>query len=86
MSQLRRLADMGAAVIVLHHSGKGESARDYRGSSDIKAAIDVGYLLTNMGDGGLDRLRLKAFKTRFQVDTDLYEFFSLTSIRWARCY
>jgi hypothetical protein len=71
MSQLRRLADMGAAVIVLHHSGKGESARDYRGSSDIKAAIDVGYLLTSMGDGGLDRLRLKAFKTRFQVDTDL---------------
>jgi AAA domain-containing protein len=71
MQQLRRLADAGAAVIVLHHSGKGETSRAYRGSSDIKAAIDVGYSLMNLEEGRLDRLRLKAFKTRFLVTEDL---------------
>jgi hypothetical protein len=71
MQQLRTLADLGAAVIVLHHSGKGEATRNYRGSSDFKASIDVGYTLTNLGEGQLDRLRLKAFKTRFTVVSDL---------------
>jgi hypothetical protein len=71
MQQFRDLANLGATVIFLHHSGKGESSRAYRGSSDIKASIDVGYLLTNLGEGQLDRLRLKAFKTRFTVITDL---------------
>jgi hypothetical protein len=71
MQQLRRLADMGAAVIVLHHSGKGETSRKYRGSSDFKASIDVGYNVTNFGGNQLQRLRLEAFKTRFAVETDL---------------
>ena len=71
MQQLRRLADLGATVIVLHHTGKGESTRDYRGSSDFKASLDVGFSLVNMGDRMLERLRLKAFKTRFIVDADL---------------
>jgi hypothetical protein len=71
MQQLRNLADAGAAVVVLHHSGKGESTRDYRGSSDFKASIDVGYSLSSFGEGCLDRLRLKAFKTRFVVVSDL---------------
>jgi energy-coupling factor transporter ATP-binding protein EcfA2 len=71
MHELRRLADVGAAVIILHHSGKGESSRDYRGSSDFKAAIDVGFSLAKLSDGDLDKLRLKAFKTRFLVETDL---------------
>jgi hypothetical protein len=72
MQQLRRLADAGAGVVVLHHTGKGESSRHYRGSSDFKAAIDVGFSLANVGGGSrLERLRLKAFKTRFTVENDL---------------
>lgn len=71
MHQMRRLADAGAGVIVLHHTGKGETTRDYRGSSDLKASIDIGLNLVNMGDGKLDRLRLRPFKTRFTVDADM---------------
>ena len=59
---------MGASVIVLHHSGKGESSKDYRGSSDIKAGLDVGYHLSNLGDfARLSNLRLRAFKVRIAV-------------------
>ncbi len=62
---------MPACVIVLHHTGKGESTRDYRGSSDFKASLDVGYTLANFGEHRLERMRLKAFKTRFRTDTDV---------------
>jgi hypothetical protein len=70
-TQLRRLADLGAAVLVLHHTGKSETSRNYRGSSDIPAVVDVGYLLTNFGDTELGRMRLKTFKARFTVERDL---------------
>lgn len=72
MQGFRRLADMGAPVIVLHHSGKGESSKEYRGSSDIKASIDVGYHLANLGEPSqLGILRMKAFKARFSVRPEL---------------
>src|SRR5205823_6133140 len=68
MHGFRRLADLGATVITLHHSGKSDAAKDYRGSSDIKASIDVGYHLTNTsGPSQLGLMRLRAFKTRFTV-------------------
>jgi predicted ATP-dependent serine protease len=41
MSQCRTLADLGATVLIIHHTGKGESTQDYRGSSDFKASIDA---------------------------------------------
>ena len=66
--KFRYLANLGASVIVLHHSGKGESSKDYRGSSDIKAGLDVGYHLSNLGDfSRLSNLRLRAFKVRIAV-------------------
>jgi RecA-family ATPase len=72
MQQFRRLAGMGATMIVLHHSGKGESSKEYRGSSDIKASIDVGYHLANLSDSSqLGMLRLKAFKARFSVPPEV---------------
>jgi len=71
MQGYRRLADLGATVLALHHSGKGESTKDYRGSSDIKASIDTGWHLANFGEGRLERLRLRAFKCRFAVPSDL---------------
>lgn len=72
MNGFRRLADIGATVIILHHSGKAETSKEYRGSSDIKASIDVGYHLANLGDSSrLTMLRLRAFKARFSVQTEV---------------
>jgi hypothetical protein len=69
MQGFRRLADMGATVIILHHSGKGETSKDYRGSSDIKASVDVAYNLTNKGGdpSRLATIQMRAFKARFSV-------------------
>lgn len=68
MGQYRRLAGAGASVILIHHSGKAETAKDYRGSSDIKGSVDVAYKLTMVGDGSqLDLLELRAFKQRISV-------------------
>jgi archaellum biogenesis ATPase FlaH len=68
MQKLRRLADLGGTVVCLHHSDKSETSKDYRGSSDFKASIDVGYHLANLGDPSrLVKLRLRAFKARFSV-------------------
>lgn len=71
MQPLRELTALGAAVVMLHHTGKGESTQDFRGSSDIKAAIDVGYLMKNSGESKLTTLTLKAFKARFSVTDTL---------------
>lgn len=72
MQGFRRLADLGSCVVVLHHSGKGESSKDYRGSSDIKASIDCGFHLSNLGESSrLGALRLRAFKARFSVQPEL---------------
>ena len=35
LNQARQLADLGATPIVLHHDGKADTAKDYRGSSDF---------------------------------------------------
>jgi RecA-family ATPase len=72
MQGYRRLADLGATVILIHHSGKSETAKDYRGSSDIKASIDVGYNLANTSEPSrLGAMRLRAFKARFSVQPEL---------------
>lgn len=72
MQRLRRLAEMGATLMVLHHSGKAETAKDFRGSSDIKGATDVCYHLANLGDSSrLGTLRLRAFKQRFAVRSEI---------------
>lgn len=62
----RHLANLGAAVLLLHHTGKAENTKQYRGSSDIKAAVDQALCLELIGEGqGNTRtLRLTAFKTR----------------------
>ena len=68
MGLYRALAGFGATVIILHHTGKGETSKDYRGSSDIKAAVDLGYLLERT-DGTppgseLAGMRMVPFKSR----------------------
>jgi archaellum biogenesis ATPase FlaH len=67
MHRCRRVADLGATVVVIHHDGKSETAKDFRGSSDFKAAIDLGFHVANFGDGRLDKIVLRPFKVRIQV-------------------
>jgi len=66
MRYFRILANFGATIIVLHHSGKAETAKIYRGSSDIKAAVDTAYQLESAvkDSNRLGRLSLKCFKGR----------------------
>ena len=62
----RNLAATGATILVAHHTGKASTAQQYRGSSDIKASVDVAYLLESLSgaEEGIKSLRLKAFKNR----------------------
>jgi len=65
MNKIRSLANLGATVVLLHHTGKAPTSQEYRGSSDIKASVDAAYKLTATPvDGKLDRLTLKCFKGR----------------------
>ena len=65
MKYFRRLAHLGATVIVLHHTGKSAGSKEYRGSSDIKAAVDMAYVVTGKPRNcKLHRLELEPFKSR----------------------
>ena len=66
LANYRTLANAGASVLLLHHTGKGENSKQYRGSTDIKAAVDQAFCLKAVGDGegGPSLLRLEAFKAR----------------------
>ncbi len=66
MRQFRILANLGATVIVLHNTGKAETSKLYRGSSDIKAAVDTAYSLRRADDGSqkLGKLSMTCFKGR----------------------
>lgn len=68
---LRRLTNRGATVFVIHHTGKGESTKEFRGSEHIRAAIDVGYVTTNSLKVGLGTLTLTAFKARVVVEEEI---------------
>jgi hypothetical protein len=73
MQPIRNLAAAGASPVLLHHVGKSENAKLYRGSSDYKASVDVAFLLEKLGDpaGPLKDLRLVPFKNRFGGSTTL---------------
>lgn len=64
LNQGRLLLRAGACgVLYIAHPGKVDKM--LRGSSDLKPAIDAGFFVSNTGDGKLERLYLKTFKTRF---------------------
>jgi hypothetical protein len=66
MRFFRALANLGATVIVLHHTGKAETSKLYRGSSDIKAAVDMAYVLARPAQESeeLGKLSMICFKAR----------------------
>ena len=69
MCQFRTLANMGATVVILHHTGKAPTSKEYRGSSDIKAAVDTAYLLERAEENApeIRKLLLKCFKGRLAL-------------------
>jgi len=72
MNHFRQLAHLGATVIILHHTGKTSGSQEYRGSSDIKAAVDMAYVLETESTlvGGIHRLTLRSFKARYAPGKD----------------
>jgi hypothetical protein len=72
MRHFRKLAYLGATVIVLHHTGKSETSKQYRGSSDIKAAVDTAYLLERptQQPEELRELSMNCFKARLAPGKD----------------
>lgn len=71
-NSLKPLIKAGCAVVVFHHTGKGDSTKPFRGGTDIAASIDNGFMLesTYNDDGKFDELVLTSFdKMRYQVDT-----------------
>jgi hypothetical protein len=65
MKLYRSLAHLGATILILHHVGKSGKS-PYRGSSDIKAAVDTAYHVEGVPrDGRIHRLTLENFKSRF---------------------
>jgi AAA domain len=72
MKQFRALANDGATVLILHHTGKAAAAQDYRGSSDIKAGVDTAYRLDSEArrEGKIHRLKMVNFKSRAAAGRD----------------
>jgi hypothetical protein len=66
---LRSLAATGATVVALHHPGKSEPS-NYRGSTDILGAVDVGFKLSRTDDGLLE-LTSAGVKNRVRPDIRL---------------
>jgi hypothetical protein len=66
MQLYKDIASTGASVIVLHHTGKSDGSKQYRGSSDIKAVVDACWLLEGASGSteGLRSFVLQPFKSR----------------------
>ncbi len=72
MNQLLLLADDGANILLLHHTGKSDGSKLYRGSSTILRLLWIWltYFQGTPKDGLIDRLTLKNFKSRFASGQD----------------
>jgi hypothetical protein len=62
MGDVRALANAGAVVVLQHHKPKAEGTQ-YRGSSDIKAGVDVAFAVTYEKEQ--KTLAVQCFKNRF---------------------
>lgn len=55
----------GAAILLLHHAGKGETGQEYRGSSAIGGVVTLGVTMTaHVGDPDAERRELRWWKHR----------------------
>jgi hypothetical protein len=62
MGEIRALANAGAVVVLQHHKPKAEGTQ-YRGSSDIKAGVDVAFAV--IYEKEQKTLTIQCFKNRF---------------------
>jgi hypothetical protein len=63
-NRMRYLTNLGATVLVIHHTGKDEKS-DYRGASAMEGAVDAALkLVGTIEDGRLTRIEVQTFKTR----------------------
>jgi RecA-family ATPase len=96
MDNFRIMAGLGASILLIHHTGKGESTKAYRGSSDIKASVDVMFVMNTkrprlelielvpekIREGTLDKISLAVEGTNW-VRLD-HEFIKPTDPDWIR--
>jgi DnaB-like helicase N terminal domain/AAA domain len=68
MGEVRALANAGAVVILQHHKPKAEGTQ-YRGSSDIKAGVDVAFAVTHEKEQ--EALTIQCFKNRFGEESKI---------------
>jgi hypothetical protein len=69
LRHLRRLADAGATILLLHHQAKAQNSQ-YRGSTDILAGVDAAFeLRTEKSKKGDQILGLRCFKHRSIPET-----------------
>jgi hypothetical protein len=68
MSELRRLANAGATVVLQHHKPKAEGTQ-YRGSSDIKAGVDLCFAINHCRERKV--ITVQCFKNRFGQETTI---------------
>lgn len=69
IAELRRLADAGATVILLHHKAKSPKSQ-YRGSTDILAGVDIAFELRKKGPNNRHMV-LECFKHRLAEEFSL---------------
>jgi RecA-family ATPase len=75
MKPVRKLASLGASILIIHHTGKADTAQEYRGSSAIKDSVDIAFRVHNSKPNKkLERLKIEVKKMRFLV-TDGGEFY-----------
>jgi archaellum biogenesis ATPase FlaH len=69
-SRFDSLVRENCAIIILHHSGKGDSTRTYRGSSDIPGPADYHFVLSNESPSKqrLTKMKLQRVKQREPSD------------------
>jgi hypothetical protein len=68
---IKQLRFGGASVVILHHQGKPgvEGPRSpFRGSSELSAACDIGFLIEKKEDGENAILTVSSFKNRMGLD------------------
>lgn len=68
MREFRRLANLGATIVILHHRTKKEESK-YRGSSDILAAVDIAFAISKRKER--PGLILESFKNRFKEESSI---------------
>ena len=65
----RALTNAGATVIFIHHTGKSDNSKDYRGSSGIKDDVDMAWTLSSTEY--LGSAKLKKTKCREGMTGDI---------------